>query len=132
MPATILFLCPHNTAKSVIAAAYFNRLVEQQGLSFTADSAGTETATVVSAAVAALLHREGMDVSQQQPRPVTPKELVAAYRVISLGCTPEALGLPPTRVDQWLDIPLVSEDLSGAREAIQRHVAALVTELYRR
>jgi arsenate reductase (thioredoxin) len=129
---TILFLCPHNAAKSVIAAAYFNRLAGQEGLPFTADSAGTEPATVVSAAVAALLQREGMDVSQHQPRPVTPNELAAAYRVISMGCTPEALGLPPDYIDQWLDIPLVSENLSGAREAIQRHVAALVIELSRR
>jgi protein-tyrosine-phosphatase len=129
MPATILFLCPHNAAKSVIAAAYFNRLVEQCGLPFIADSAGTEPSAAVSPAVAELLQREGIDVSRHQPRRVTADELAQAYRVISLGCTPEELGLAPECVEQWFDVPLVSQDLEGARAVIHTHIAACVAAL---
>jgi protein-tyrosine-phosphatase len=42
MSDRILFLCPHNAAKGVIAAAYFNRFAQQIGLLWVADSAGTE------------------------------------------------------------------------------------------
>ncbi len=39
---TVLFLCPHNAAKSVLAAADCDRLVRERGLPYRADSAGTE------------------------------------------------------------------------------------------
>jgi predicted protein tyrosine phosphatase len=38
---TVLFLCPHNAAKSIMAAAYFERLANQNNLDFCATSAGT-------------------------------------------------------------------------------------------
>lgn len=131
VPATILFLCPHNAAKSVIAAAYFNRLAEQHGLPFTADSAGTDPSATVSPAVAELLQREGIDVSSHQPRRVIADELEQAHHIISLGCTPEELGLSPELVEQWLDVPMVSQDLAGARDAIRTHVEAYVADLQR-
>ena len=33
---TILFLCPHNAAKGIMAEAYFNHRVQQEGLPFSA------------------------------------------------------------------------------------------------
>ena len=38
-PQTIIFLCPHNAAKSVIAAAYWARLAAQRGIAMRATSA---------------------------------------------------------------------------------------------
>lgn len=38
---TVLFVCEHGSAKSVVAAAHFNRLAEQRGLPFHAISRGT-------------------------------------------------------------------------------------------
>jgi arsenate reductase (thioredoxin) len=129
MTSTILFLCPHHAAKSVIAAAYFDRLAQQQQLPFAAASAGTEPDAVVSPKVADMLLTEGIDVTGHRPRRVTQEELVQAQRVISMGCTPDELNLAPERVEQWSDIPMVSQDLYGARDAIRTHVEALVTEL---
>ena len=42
VPRTILFLCPHNAAKSVIAAAYFDQLAAGRGLLYRGDSSGTD------------------------------------------------------------------------------------------
>jgi hypothetical protein len=39
---TVLFLCPHNAAKSVIAAAYCVRLAAARGVTLRAASAGTD------------------------------------------------------------------------------------------
>jgi protein-tyrosine-phosphatase len=129
MNSTVLFLCPHNAAKSVIAAAYFNRLAQQSGLPLVADSAGTEPSTVVSPTVATMLLAEGIDVTHFQPRHVTQEELIQAYRVISMGCTPEELNSVPERVAQWSDVPMVSQDLYGARDAIRTHVKELIAQL---
>jgi protein-tyrosine-phosphatase len=41
-PQTIIVLCLHNAAKSVIAAACWTRVGAQRGLSVQATSAGTE------------------------------------------------------------------------------------------
>jgi protein-tyrosine-phosphatase len=38
---TIIFVCEHGAAKSVIAAAYFNRFAEQRGLNLRAAARGT-------------------------------------------------------------------------------------------
>jgi arsenate reductase len=67
MKPTILFLCPHNAAKSVIAAAYFNQLAPESDLSFVGDSAGTEPSEGVSPVVVAMLGTEGFNVFDHQP-----------------------------------------------------------------
>ena len=100
MTTTILFLCPHHAAKSVIAAAYFNRLAQQYGLPATADSAGTDPAEIVSPAVVDLLRTEGIDVSGHQPRQVTQADQAQAQRIVSMGCTSEELGIAAERVEQ--------------------------------
>jgi len=129
MTETILFLCPHHAAKSVIAEAYFNRLVQQYGLPVRGDSAGTEPDRAVAPRVVEMLRQENIDVSNHQPRLVTQAELAHAQRIISMGCTAEELGIPPERIEQWTDVPPVSQDPSGARNAILAHVESLVAQL---
>src|SRR5919107_5407576 len=83
---TILFLCPHNAAKSVLAAAYFDQLARERGLDYRAASAGTSPDAAPSPAVVAMLREEGIDVASHMPRRVTAVDLTNAHRVISLGC----------------------------------------------
>jgi protein-tyrosine-phosphatase len=129
MTETILFLCPHHAAKSVIAEVYFNRLAQQYNLPLRGDSAGTDPEATVSPAVAELLRNEGLDVSGHHPRLVTKDELAQALRIISMGCTAEELGVPAERVEQWVDVPMVSQNILGARDAIRAHVESLVAQL---
>ena len=128
---TLVFLCPHNAAKSVMAAAFFDRLAAERGLGFRADSAGTEPDDEPSPAVVAALREEGIDVAGHRPRLVGRRDLVAAHRVISLGCDLGDLAPSGVRVERWDDVPPASRDLAAAREAIRRHVEALVTDLER-
>jgi arsenate reductase (thioredoxin) len=129
MTSTILFLCPHGAAKSVLAAAYFNHLAEEAILSFVADSAGTEPDPAISPAVIELLRGEGIDVPQGRPRQVSHDDLMQAQRVISLGCQVEALAADPDRLEQWLDVPSPGSDLIGASKAIRAHVVSLIAQL---
>jgi arsenate reductase (thioredoxin) len=129
MSSTILFLCPHGAAKSVMAAAYFNHLAKRAGLPVVADTAGTEPDNSSSPAVVALLGKEGIDVPDRLPRRVTGDDLAQAQYVISLGCNLDDLDTAPERVEQWLNVPSPSEDLPGARRVILAHVEALITRL---
>jgi arsenate reductase len=126
---TILFLCPHNAAKSVIAAAYFARLARERGLDYQAASAGTSPDAAPSPAVTAMLREEGIDVAGYRPRRVTAEDLTSAHRVISLGCDPADLDGGDVRVDRWDDVPPPSQDLDASRAAIERHLDLLVDEL---
>ena len=129
MSNTVLFLCPHHAAKSVVAEAYFNRLAQQYGLPIRATSAGTEPAEAVAPGVVEMLRQENIDVSGHQPRRVTEADLTQAQRIISMGCTPEELSTPSERIEQWMDIPPVSQDPLGARNAILAHVEDLVAQI---
>ena len=128
MRSVILFLCPHNAAKSIMAAAYFNQQAAASGLTWTAVSAGTEPSDHISPAVVHLLRSQGMDVSQQQPRRVTSNDLETATRVISLGCATESLPVT-VGIEHWHDLPLPSQDLHRAYDVIHQHVTQLLVQL---
>jgi arsenate reductase (thioredoxin) len=121
----IVFLCPHGGAKSVIAAAYFNRMAAEQGLPYVAAAAAAEDPyDSVPEAVAGFLQRDGFDVHAFVPRPAEPGEIDRASRVIAIGCE-----LTSAQVERWDDVPQASEDLQGSAAAIRRHVDELLEEL---
>jgi protein-tyrosine-phosphatase len=129
MYRTILFLCPHNAAKSVLAAAYCQHLAAQCGLEVQVTSAGTEPDAIASPDVVALLRTEGLDIAHHRPRHVTREELRAAFRVISMGCDVSHLAPPGTLVEHWDDVPSPSQHLAQARDVIYTYVERLVEEL---
>ena len=128
-PYTLVFLCPHNAAKSVIAAAYWARLAAQRGLPVQATSAGTDPDPEVAPGVAAALLTEGLDVRAHRPRRITREELGAAWRVITLGCDLGELAPPGVVVEPWDDVPPPSTALHAALEAIATHIGQLADEV---
>jgi arsenate reductase len=126
---TILFLCPHGAAKSVLASAYFQRVAKERGLNVRVEAAGIEPQEAVSTVVTEHLKRNGYTVPVTKPRAVTKDDLDRADVVISLGCDLTGLPVAPRALQKWDEVPGPSEDLKGADEAIRRRVIALVEEL---
>jgi sterol desaturase/sphingolipid hydroxylase (fatty acid hydroxylase superfamily)/protein-tyrosine-phosphatase len=126
---TVLFMCPHGAAKSVLASAYFARLAKERGLNVRVDSVGTDPQEAVSTAVAQHLTTNGYTVPITKPRKVTKHDLAAADVVISLGCDVSGLPAAPRSLREWNEVPAPSEDFNAADEAIRRRVLALVEEL---
>src|SRR5258708_4220435 len=118
---TILFLCPHNAAKGILAQAYFNHRVKPEGLPFQADSAGTDPSEEVWPSVVDLLGQEGIPLTSGVPRKVTRDDLLDAFQVISLGCAMEEVEGLARQFTIWEDVPQASTDLEGAWMAIRRH-----------
>jgi arsenate reductase len=129
--STILFLCPHGAAKSILAAAYCQRLAAERGLEVRAVAAGTEPDPEVSPAVARALLEDGIDVRGHRPRRVAPEELTGAWRVISMGCELGDLAPPGLVVERWDDIPPPSAQLDAARELIAARLPRLLDEYER-
>jgi protein-tyrosine-phosphatase len=128
MTPTILFLCPHSAAKSVLAATYCQQILHQQGLEWTVEFAGTEPDEVITPAVADLLAAEGFDLAGYRPHLVTYEQLNNAFHVVSLGCDPADLR-PRNAIEQWDDIPPTSQDLTAARNLIYGRVEQLIHDL---
>src|SRR3989454_7062849 len=64
----VLFVCLHGSAKSLIAAEYFNRLAAARGLGARATSAGTEPDDVIPPRVIQGLRADGIDVEGRRPQ----------------------------------------------------------------
>jgi arsenate reductase len=130
-PPTVLFMCPHGAAKSVLASAYFERLAKERGLDVRVESAGTDPDLTVAPAVAAHLKRQGYPAPKSNPRKVTAKDFESADVVISIGCDLSGLQEPRGKLVRWDEVPPLSEDFVRADDAIRKRVTELIEELVR-
>jgi arsenate reductase len=127
-PSLVLFVCLHASAKSLIAAEYFNTLATERRLPFRAISAGTEPDRAVPPHVVAGMKKDGFDVSRRIPERLT-RELAAPAR-IAITFEPELKPYvdPTCRVERWA-VPAVSDNYDIARDAIRGRVDRLVAGL---
>lgn len=127
---SVLFICPHGAAKSVLASAYFKQLAAERGLHVRIAAAGTEPAPAVSPAVAARLEQQGLAVPIDKPRTVTAADVADADIVISIGC--DTSKIPQTdKLRRWDDVPDTSADFAAADKAVRAKAEALVDEIGR-
>ena len=128
-PRTILFVCLHGSAKSLIAAEYFGRLAADKGLDVRATSAGTEPDPDIPPHVINGLLEDGIDVRGRRPRAATREELANASHVVSFGCDLRDVAPPGLTVERWDDVPTVSTDFRIARDVIIARLKRLLGEL---
>jgi arsenate reductase (thioredoxin) len=129
MSKTILFVCLHGAAKSVLAAADFRRLAAARGIPIHATSAGTEPDPEIAPAVVRALEDDGAHLDGQRPRRVSRADVAGASRVVAFGCDLSGVAVPGVPVEQWNDIPAVSDGLPAARQAIRARLERLLEEV---
>ena len=128
---TVLFMCPHGAAKSVMASAYFQKLANERGLNVRVDSAGTEPDPQLSKGVVAHLEKNGYVIPIAKPRAATGADMRGADVVVSMGCDLSKLPPPKGVVRNWR-VPDFSADFNAAEQAIRLQVTQLVEELLQR
>ena len=127
----IVFVCLHGAAKSVLAAADFQRLANERGLRVRAVCAGLEPDPEISPAVVKALAGDGVDLSAERPRRLRAADLHGAWRVISFGCD-VGDGAPASLVvERWDEVPAVGAGLEAARTAIRARLGRLLDECER-
>lgn len=126
---TVLFVCRHGAAKSVLAAGDLTRLAAERGVAITAVSGGLEPDEEVPEPVVRALAASGAQVTRPRPRAVTRADLAAAWRVVTFNCDPAELPGPAAQVERWDDVPPVSADLGAARAVIEHRIHRLLDEL---
>jgi len=129
-PQTILFVCEHGSAKSVIAAAHFNRLAEQRGLPYRAVARGLNPDSEIPQQVRLNLAKDGLDVATWKPQQVAEKDVQEAARVVTFGCRlPFPATIAAGKLVDWADVPSTSEDYQRARTAIVKKIEAFMKTL---
>ena len=124
-PRTIIFVCEHGAAKSVIAAAHFNQLASQMGRDLRAVARGTHPDKDHSPQAIKGLSEEGLTPAEATPQKLTAEELKAAQNVIAFCDLPTEYQ-PETRIEHWEDVPPVSKNYETARDIIVERIHQLL------
>jgi arsenate reductase len=84
---TVVFVCVHNSGRSVMAEAFFNQLA---GGKAKALSAGTQPGDKVNPTVVDAMKEVGIDISGNKPKMLTFEMVENAAKMITMGCGAEA------------------------------------------
>ena len=126
---TVLFVCEHGSAKSVVAAAHFNRIAARRGLAIRAISRGTDPDPANHPAAVAGLMADGLE-PQAQPCRLHDSDFEAAASVVAFSPLPSHHA-PRVPVQVW-NVPAVSESYPVARDAIVARIDGLLDSFAQR
>src|SRR5690242_7272830 len=118
----VLFVCEHGAAKSIIAAAYFNKLAHERGLNLQAVARGTIPDDELSPGTVQGLLADGLTSTELIPQKLLPAEVKSAWRVITFGDLLNKEDHQGVEIENWNEVPAVSRDYEIARNAIMEHL----------
>jgi arsenate reductase len=123
----VVFVCEHGAAKSVIAAAYFNKLAGEKGLNHQAMARGTNPDPTLSPHTVTGLLEDGLSPGESVPRKLTVADVEAAQRIITF-CQLQVEYQEKAIIERWDGVPPVSEDYKKARDAIIEQIGHLINK----
>jgi len=125
---SIVFVCEHGAAKSVIATAYFNRLAAERGLPYRATFRGTTPQDELSVRAVEGLKADGLAIPSGKPAAISDADVTDATHIFAIGCTLPQNALRSGKAADWSDVP-DDKGYGPMRDAIVRHVRQLLDEL---
>jgi chromate transporter len=129
-PPRVVFVCEHGSAKSLVAASYFDRMAKERGLAVRALSRGTAPDAAVPPAVLELLAADGFDAAGFKPQALSAHDLEAAVRVVAIGVDIGGLASgSSTPVERWDDVPPFSQGYPKARAVMVARIESLLRAL---
>ena len=127
---TVVFVCEHGSAKSLVAASLFERMAMEQGVAARAVSRGTAPDPSVPPVVVQALRGDGFDVGSFRPQALTEADIASASRVIAIGVDLGPVGASAKgRLVRWDGVPPVSTNYAEARQDLVARTARLLQEL---
>jgi arsenate reductase (thioredoxin) len=125
---TIVFVCEHGSAKSVVAAAHFNRLAAERDIDLRAVSRGTDPDPEIAPPAEAGLRADGLAAGERSPVRLTQADAAGATLVVTFCELPRSYATAAP-VERWEGVPPVSEDYAKAREEIVGRIGLLLDGL---
>lgn len=124
MDKTIVFVCEHGAAKSILAATYFDHFAIETGLNLRASARGTNPDPEVSQQTIKGLMEDGLMPIHVTPQKLTKSDIQSARRVIAFCELPGEFRR--SSAEYWKDVPPVSENYGRARDAIIERIRHLM------
>jgi len=121
----IVFVCEHGAAKSIIAAAYFNKFAQERNLSLHAIARGTHPDEELSPITVAGLHEDGLTPNESVPQKLSLEEIETARQIISFCELPSEFQ-GNKNIEQWNDVLSVSENYEKSRDMIVAKLKAMM------
>ena len=121
----VIFVCEHGSAKSVVAAAHFNKLAKERNLPVRAISRGTNPDEEIAPIAASGLQADGLAAGEEKPKRLSQADLVGAARLVSFCPLPETYSAA-IAVEHWNDVPPMSENYDKARARIVERIKLLL------
>jgi protein-tyrosine-phosphatase len=127
--ASVLFVCVHNAGRSQMAAGFLRHLA---GDRVEVRSAGSLPGDQVNPSAVAAMAELGIDISDQQPKVLTPEAVQASDYVITMGCGDACPVFPGKKYLDWaLEDPAGKgvEAVRPIRDEIKKRIEALINEI---
>jgi arsenate reductase (thioredoxin) len=125
---SVIFVCEHGAAKSVIATAYFNKLTAERGLPYPATFRGTTPQDNLSVRAVEGLRADGLTIPSGKPAGISEADVAEATHIFAIGCTLPTAAAKSGKAADWTDVP-DDQGYAPMRDAIVRRVTALVDDL---
>lgn len=125
---TIVFVCEHGAAKSVIAAGYFNKLAAERGLPHRATFRGVNPQAELSERTVEALRADGVVIPTGKPTPIGDRDIDGATHIFAIGCALPDKARQSGKAADWSDVP-DDRGYAPMRDAIVAHVKQLLDDL---
>ena len=124
----VVFICEHGAAKSVIAAAYFNKLVRERNLNWEGVCRGTNPDSTLTAGT-----REGLLTDNLLDKTLVPKKLsysdtIGVSKIILFTTLPDDFDTN-IQTEDWSTLPGIDVNYSARRDAILKKLSILLDSL---
>ena len=126
---SVLFVCIHNAGRSQMAAGYLRHLA---GDRIEVRSAGSMPADQINPIAVEAMREEGIDITAEQPKVLTPEAVQASDVVITMGCGDACPFSPGKRYEDWkLDDPAGQgiDAVRPIRDDIRARIEGLIASL---
>ena len=126
---SVLFVCIHNAGRSQMAAGYLRYLA---GDRIEVRSAGSMPADQINPIAVEAMREEGIDITAEQPKVLTPEAVQASDVVITMGCGDACPYYPGKRYEDWkLDDPAGQgiDAVRPIRDDIRARIEGLIASL---
>jgi arsenate reductase len=124
----IIFVCEHGAAKSIIAAAYFNKLAQETNSHVRASARGTHPDSELSPIAITGLRDDGLTPTESAPQKLSLAEVEFAQQIITF-CKLPAEYQQKASVEHWNGVPPVSENYEKARDVILERLKHLINNI---
>ena len=128
--SSIVFVCEHGAAKSLIATAYFNKLAGERGMNVRATFRGVSPQEALSVRAVEGLRADGVPIPGGKPTAIGDDDVAGATHIFAIGCVLPGKAASSGKAADWADVP-DDQGYAPMRDAIVAHVRALLDEIQR-